>query len=586
MGQSDVVDHPEKTETVQTEVVPTPTSNDVSSTTSETAGGPPGMTKAKWLACIALALGYTTTFQQFACTGSIVRHIDLELGHSPQYNWMLAVYTLGLAVCLPVTGGLSDIFGRRWFFMGGCVVSLIGTIVSVRADAVNMVIGGMALKGIGAAAQQLAVAGIAEIVPNKHRGTAQAILDIITTPWTMFGSLAGNAMVKYHHLTFRINWYVGIALNIVTLVMAFFFYFPPHHPNSHGKSKRQQFYEIDWIGVALWASGLTMLLVGISFGGVSYPWKSAIVLCLILIGAALLFVMGMWEWKFAPNPFMDRSLFSRGRTFSLVLVIIFVAGMGLYAGSAFWPQQISFMYDEDPIRIGVLTIAGGAGGATGGFVSGMIIGKHKWLKTHWCVLFGVFLKVVGPAGLTTLTPDTLSRALGLTFLSGCGTGWVSVSLIVCIQLACDDHNIGLASMLIGSFRAAGGTVALAIYSTVLSNKVRQVIGKHIGGAVIPMGVKREDLARFITAISAGDIKTALTIPGANVEVLLAAKEASKWAYAEGFKALYITALSFAAFAFVVTLFTKDVSKNMTSHVAVRLENEAPVSDDEKEKALA
>jgi len=574
MGQPDVIEHPEKNEKEVT-VVPAP-SNDASDTlsTSSAESGPTRMTRAKWLACIALGLGYTTTFQQLACTGSIIRHIDAELGHSPQHNWMLAAYTLCLAVCLPLTGGLSDIFGRRYFFMGGCLVSLVGTIIAVRAYSVNMVIAGMALKGVGGAAQQLAVAGIAEIVPNKHRGTAQAVLDIITTPWTMFGALAGNAMVKYHHLTFRINWYVGIALNLATLIMAFFFYWPPHHPHSHGKTKRQQFYEIDWIGVALWAAGLSMLLVGIAFGGVSYPWKSATVICLITIGALTLITLVIWEWKFATYPFMDRGLFSRGRTFSLVLAIIFVAGMGLYAGSAFWPQQISYMYDEDPIRIGVLTIAGGAGGAFGGFVSGMLIGKHKWLKTNYCVMFGVLLKLVAPAGLSTLTPDTLARALGLTFMSGCGTGWVSVSLIVCIQLACDDHNIGLASMLIGSFRAAGGTVALAIYSTVLGNKTRQALPGRIGAEVIPMGVAPQDLGRFLKFLAAKDYKSALQIPGVTMEVLLAAKEGSKWAYSDGFRYLYFTAMSFAAAALVVSFFTKDVSKNMTSHVAVRLENEA------------
>jgi hypothetical protein len=45
--------------------------------------GPQGtsnMTKAKWLACIALGFSYTTAFQQNACTAAIVKHIDTELG--------------------------------------------------------------------------------------------------------------------------------------------------------------------------------------------------------------------------------------------------------------------------------------------------------------------------------------------------------------------------------------------------------------------------------------------------------------------------------------------------------------------------
>lgn len=79
-----------------------------------------------------------------------------KTGPTDQYNWMLTGYTIGSAVALPLTGGLSDIFGRRYFFMGGCVVSLVGTLITATATSVEGVIPGMVLKGVGGAAQQLA----------------------------------------------------------------------------------------------------------------------------------------------------------------------------------------------------------------------------------------------------------------------------------------------------------------------------------------------------------------------------------------------------------------------------------------------
>jgi len=56
----------------------------------------------------------------------------------------------------PLSGGLSDIFGRKWFFIGGTVISLVGTIVALSAQNVQTVIAGMVFKGIGAGSQQLA----------------------------------------------------------------------------------------------------------------------------------------------------------------------------------------------------------------------------------------------------------------------------------------------------------------------------------------------------------------------------------------------------------------------------------------------
>lgn len=83
------------------------------------------MNKAKWLACVALCLAYTTAYQQNACTSAILKHIDEKLGvyhdqvaiyqvyssflgPTTYYNWMLTAYTISVSISLPISGGLSD----------------------------------------------------------------------------------------------------------------------------------------------------------------------------------------------------------------------------------------------------------------------------------------------------------------------------------------------------------------------------------------------------------------------------------------------------------------------------------------------
>jgi len=139
---------------------------------------------------------------------------------------MLTAYTISVSVSLPISGGLSDIFGRRRFVIGGCFVSLIGTAIALGSQNIPMMITAMALKGIGSGSQQLALAAIAELVPNKHRGTAQAVLDLVTLPWAVFGSLTGNAMVKYYTLGFRINFIIGAILNILSISTIWLWYHP------------------------------------------------------------------------------------------------------------------------------------------------------------------------------------------------------------------------------------------------------------------------------------------------------------------------------------------------------------------------
>jgi MFS family permease len=80
----------------------------------------------------------------------------MRSGPTNYYNWILSSYTISVSIALPLSGGMSDIFGRKPFFLVGTVISLIGTAIALGAQNVPMVITGMIFKGIGAGSQQLA----------------------------------------------------------------------------------------------------------------------------------------------------------------------------------------------------------------------------------------------------------------------------------------------------------------------------------------------------------------------------------------------------------------------------------------------
>jgi len=111
-------------------------------------------------------------------------------------------------------------------------------------------------------------------------------------------------------------------------------------------------------------AGIILLLVAIGIGGTTVPWSSGGVISLVVISIISLVVFWLWEANFAKNPFMARELFvGKARTFTAFLLIDFVAGMGLYAAAAFWAQLVRGMWQGDPIKVGILCIPGGIGGA-------------------------------------------------------------------------------------------------------------------------------------------------------------------------------------------------------------------------------
>jgi membrane protein YdbS with pleckstrin-like domain len=141
-------------------------------------------------------------------------------------------------------------------------------------------------------------------------------------------------------------------------------YHPPAGVRIIGKTQWERVRNLDWIGIILMAVGIVLFLMGLAFGGDKFPWVSAGTLVPIMVGVFSLVALGIWEWKFANEPFFAHELFiGQGRTFPLFLVITFVGGMSLYSAAAFWTQQVQGMWYRDPITIGLSSIPGGIGGA-------------------------------------------------------------------------------------------------------------------------------------------------------------------------------------------------------------------------------
>src|ERR1700761_4186016 len=82
--------------------------------------------------------------------------INIGEGPTTYYNWILSASTISTSVSLPLAGGLSDIFGRRWFLIIGSCFSLLGAIVGLAAQNVPTVISASIIAGFGAGSQQLA----------------------------------------------------------------------------------------------------------------------------------------------------------------------------------------------------------------------------------------------------------------------------------------------------------------------------------------------------------------------------------------------------------------------------------------------
>ena len=209
---------------------------------------------------------------------------------------MATVWVLGSGVGFLLFGRLSDIFGRKWLVLGTNGLTVIGCIIGATATNVEALIGANICNGIGAAGQLSFGIIIGELVPNKYRGPAVTMVFLSSLPFAVFGPAIARLFIENTAAGWRWSYYLGIIISVITVILFIFLYHPPRYQQLHveGKTQWQQFKELDFGGLFFFLAGVVIFLIGLSWGGTTYPWRSAPVICMIVIGIFTLVGFGVY----------------------------------------------------------------------------------------------------------------------------------------------------------------------------------------------------------------------------------------------------------------------------------------------------
>ncbi|MCJ1372698.1 hypothetical protein MMC20_003923 [Loxospora ochrophaea] len=495
--------------------------------------------------------------------------INQDLGDSPNITWVAVVWTLSNAIAYTLVGRLSDIFGRRYFIIGTNVIGLIGCIIGATAKEVNTLIAANTFNGIAAAGQLNFPVIIGELVPNRARGPFNSAILFSSMPFAVFGPVIARSLILNTARGWRWSFYLGIIVTSVSIIGFVLFYWPPQYGHLHqtGKTKRQQLLSLDYVGIVLFAAGLALFLIGISYGGTLYPWKSAHVIAPIVVGGCTIIAFCFWEgFSNVEYPLIPMRLF-RNIKWVAIVIDATVASMIYYSMTVIWPTLVGSLFTTSVQGVGWMSCAVGGGLLLGQLLGGFgirFIPRMRLQMTIAAVLVAIFV-----ASVASATPTARSRTVTFLLLGTISCGYIENLTQTAVALVWEPSAIGLVTSVLGSIRAIGGSVATAIYSSILSNKLGVYLPRYVAPAALSAGLPESSLPTLLAGIGAGaDLST--TVPGATPAVLAAIAAPTKQAFQESFKVVFLATIAFSACLLAASVISPDMEKYMTGEVARRL----------------
>ncbi|OAG39068.1 hypothetical protein AYO21_06788 [Fonsecaea monophora] len=516
---------------------------------------------------LAQGLSVQAAYFGWVLASNSLATMNEELGPSDSYLWIPLAYTLTLATGYLLFGRLSDIFGRRWFVIYSNALVLVGSIVACTAQSISALIVSNVFIGLGGAAQFSYGCILPELVPCKARGLVNGFIMVFSIPGAAFGPVIAKALIVNTAAGWRWNYYLTIIMQGIAILLFFLFYRPPTFQMLHmNRTLKEKVMTLDFGGITLFLAGMVLFLLGINWGGNIYPWKSAAVISTIIIGFLLLVAFVVYESYVPSDPFVPLWLL-KNTQFMLLTVIACVGGMLYYPLNIVWPTATAALWTDDLIYQGWLTMAFVGGNTLGDIVCCAIFARIGRIRYQLMFFTTVVTALIG--SLASTTQHSKDRSTVLVILGTIACGCVEMIPITSITFTVQPEDIGMAIGTQGAIRSAVGSIAVAMYGSVLSSRNTALSTKLIPKAVTAAGLPDSSLPALFTALTQG-ADALQTVPGFNARVGAALSTAQKDAFSGALKIVFLMTIAFGVCGMVASVFIKNIDHLLTGEVVRRL----------------
>jgi EmrB/QacA subfamily drug resistance transporter len=409
---------------------------------------------------IGLMLGMFLAALDQTVVATSIRTIADDLNGFSLQVWATTAFLITSTISTPLYGKLSDIYGRKPFFLFAIVVFIVGSALCGLSRSMYELAAFRALQGIGAGGLfSLALAIIGDVVPPRERARYQGFFLAVFGTASVLGPLIGGFLAGTGEILGVAGWrwifYINVPIALVAMIVVSRVLHIPHQRQDH---------RIDWPGAVALVVGLVPLLI-VAEQGRSWGWTSRPSVLCFAIGLLGLIAFVLVERWYGDEALLPLRLF-RGRTFTVSTASSFILGMGMFGGLLLLPLYLQVVKGANPTRGGLELIPLVLGIMAGSILSGQVISRTG--RYRYFPIVGTTFMVIALLLFTRIGADTpLWRTMLIMALMGLGLGGNMQPIIVAAQNAASPREIGVATSSVTFFRSMGGTLGAAVFLSIL-----------------------------------------------------------------------------------------------------------------------
>ncbi|WP_052487609.1 MDR family MFS transporter [Gordoniibacillus kamchatkensis] len=402
-----------------------------------------------------------------------------QLGGLDKFVWVTSAYMVAEMAGMPIFGKLSDMYGRKRFFVFGILVFMLGSILCGTAQSIVQLSIYRAVQGIGGGALvPIAFTIMFDATTPENRGKLNGLFGAVFGLSSILGPLLGAYITDF----IRWEWifFINLPLGLLAFAMIALFY---------KESRVHNNQRIDYIGAVTLVGAVVCLIFAMELGGKQYAWNS-VPIASLFAGFVLFAALFLWAEKRAQEPIISFRMF-QSRLYTASNVIGMLSGAAFITASAYIPIFIQGVLGGTATNSGLMLLPMMLASVVTAAGAGALLTK---LSYRLLMVSTLLLLAMGIALLSTITSES-PRWLVTVYMILVGLG-IGASFSVLTNAAVHTFppaQRGVASSTLNFLRSLGMAVGITVFGIIQNHSLTGKLTYALAGNALTGMPKGTDI---------------------------------------------------------------------------------------------